>query len=346
MRSTRRRAVLGAVLALPALSRTGLAQGGPTRIRFTLDWRLQGVHAWFYLARERGYFRDGGLDVTIDQGEGSAAAITRVMSGAYDAGFGDINAVIVAAVQNPAEAPRVVYQMFNRGPYTLAVKADGPIRTLRDLEGRTVGAPAGSATSRLFPALARLNGLDISRVTMANVTANLQEPMFLRGQLDGILGHNYSLYINLLAARLDPDRDVRWLNFADNGLDIYSNGVIASSRLIRERPDAVRAMVAAINRALRDAIADPDAAIRVIRGVEPLLDPDVERRRLLYTVQNVLLTDWTARNGFGGVDPEALDRTTRSIVEAFGLPRAPSAGEVFDSAFMPPIAERRLQSAG
>lgn len=336
---TRRSVMMGAV-ALPFLSRPGFAN--LTKVRFTLDWKYQGVHAWFYVARDKGYFRDEGLDVEIDQGEGSAATIARIMAGSYEAGFGDINALIAAAAQKPDQAPRMIYEMYNRGPSVLVCRADGPIKTLKDIEGRTVGAPAGSASSRLLPLLARINGIDYAKVSNQNIAANLQEQMLISKNIDAIIGFNYSIYINLAQARLDPDKEARWFSYSDHGLDLYSNGVMASQAFLKAKPYAARGLVRAIHRGFKATIEDVDGAIASMTKVEPLLNATVEKKRLDYTLRHVMGTPWTKANGFGGVDVAKLETSIKAVVEGYELPRTPAHGEVFDPAFLPPAQERNL----
>ena len=334
-------ACLGLVLAA---SLAGAQE--PTKVKFTLDWKVQGPHAWFYLARDKGYFRAAGLDVIIDQGEGSATTVTRIVSGAYDAGFGDMNAVIQNAALRPGEQPVMVYMIYNRSPFALITKAGSRIKTLKDIEGKSLGVPAGSATHRMLTPLARKNGVDDSTIKVVNVAPNLVEQMLTQGEVDVIGAFAATTYMNLVAQRQDPDKDFRWFFYEDYGLNLYSNGIMVSQKLYKEKPEVVRALVGAINRALIEVAADPGAGMAELQKVEPLLRPEIEQPRLTYFLEKQMITPETKTLGIGAIDDKRMTSAIATVVDAYGLARKPELNEVFDRSFLPPRAERELRMPG
>ena len=164
MTSTRRSLVFALAAIAPALL---LGHATPaaaeTKLKMVLNWKYQGPQGWFFLAQDRGYFKKAGIDLTMDQGNGSGAPVSLVASGTYDVGFGDINALIQFAAQKPEEAPIAVYVMYNQPPFTIAVRADSDIKTPKDLEGKTLGGAAGDGALKLFPAFCKVAKIDCSQ---------------------------------------------------------------------------------------------------------------------------------------------------------------------------------------
>lgn len=330
-------AALGALLLNGALAP---AQAEPVKIRFTLDWKLQGLHAWYYWAQEKGYFKAENLDVTIDQGEGSAATVTRIMSGVYDAGFGDINAVIQNAATRPADTPVMVYMIYNKAPFALLTKADSPVKSVKDLAGTKLGTPPGGASFKLLPLLAKANGLDYGSISITQVAPNLQEQMLLQGQVNSIAVFSATSYMNLVALKLDPDRDFRWIFYSDAGIDLYSNGIMVSQKLAKDSPDAVKGLLRAINRSIKETVENPDAAIALLAAKEPLINKDIEKRRLIYVYKSLIDTPEARQLGLGDISDARLETAITLISEAFELPKKPAPAQVFDRAFLPPKADR------
>jgi NitT/TauT family transport system substrate-binding protein len=328
-------ATLAAALAL-----SPSAALADTPIKMVLNWKYQGPQAWFFLAQDKGYFKAEGLDVTIDQGEGSAASITKVAAGAYQAGFGDINAVIDLAAKRPADAPVAVYMLYNTPPFTIVVKKDSPIRTPKDLEGATLGAPANDGALKLFPAFAKAAKVDPAKVNLSNMAPNLREQMLMRGQVDGVFGYINTIAFSARLVGLDPAKDLRFINYGDHGLDLYSNAVVFSRGFVKDNPKAVAGFLKAVNRAINDTLANPEMAMDAVMKREPLLKRDIERDRLAATLKDEMSHPEIARIGLGDIDTARLTRAISVVVDANQLPRTPAAQDVFDRSFLPARAER------
>ncbi|UDM06640.1 ABC transporter substrate-binding protein [Halomonas sp. NyZ770] len=311
-----------------------------TSLRMVLNWSYQGPQAWFFLAQERGYFAEEGLDLRIDQGSGSGAAVGSVASGAYDVGFGDINALINYAANHPDDSPVGVYMLYTQPPFTIAVTSDSDIHEPADLEGRTIAGPANDGALRLFPAFAALAGIDADSVEIMNIEPRLREQMLNRGQVDAAFGFVNTVRFNAMLAGIDPDERLRFIRYGDHGMDLYSNAIIVSRRLADENPEAVRGLVRAINRGVADVLADPEAGMEAVMAQEPLINRQVETARLAATIEDEMNHPELPEIGLGNIDETRMQEAIDIVVSAYGLAHAPALEEVFRTDFLPPEEER------
>ena len=201
-----------------ALSSAALAQNTP--IKLSLDWKFEGPAAPFFVALEKGYFTEEGLDVTIDSGAGSLEPINRVASGTYQMGFGDINSLIKLKDQDPGAPVQAIYMVYDKPAFAIVGRKSQGVSAPKDLEGKKLGAPAPDGAYAQWPIFARANGIDAAKVRIENVGFPVREPMLAQGQVDAITGFSFSSFINLKAAGV-PEDDISVMLMADHGVALY-----------------------------------------------------------------------------------------------------------------------------
>ena len=313
----------------------------PVKIRFTLDWIVQGQHAPFLLAKTRGYFEQEGLDVTIDAGNGSAGTLQRLAGGAYDVGFADISSFIEFLGNNP-QTPRMqaVYMVHERNPNMLFALKKSGINKPTDLKGKKISGPVFSSTRKTWPLFAKATGLDVNSVTWQNVAPDLVEQAAVRGDVD--LGSGFPTQAQIYYRLGVKPEDLVMIRYADYGVDLYGNTLLATSKLIAENPQALTRFLRALNRGMKDTIADPAAATKAVIARNNLLNEADELEKLKLILEFVDTAN-TRSDGLGSIRKLRLENQVDDIYSAYGLKSKPSADLIFNSSFLPARSERQYK---
>jgi NitT/TauT family transport system substrate-binding protein len=315
--------------------------GAPIRARLTFDRPLEASMAPLIAASNRGLFAAEGLSVRTDFAGGSPEAIARVASGASDFALVDINELI--RFRSKADAPplKAVFVLFNQSPYTIVARKSRGIRSLSDLAGKTIGVAEGDLSFYLWPVLARQNGLQTSSMKIYRMSAAVREPILSAGQVDAVAGFSYLSAVNL-RDRGVPDGDLAVLRYNDYGCEAYGFVIIVSPSFAASKPEAVRGFVRAAISGTHFAIRTPGAAVDDVVSRMEGGNRELELERLRSVISDNILTGEVVRNGVGGVDPARLERSISQVGEDFKMSKRPSASDIFDDSFLPPVGGRLI----
>ncbi|MGZ5179022.1 MAG: ABC transporter substrate-binding protein [Ramlibacter sp.] len=326
-------------LALAALlAAAGTASAQTTPIKFQLDWRFEGPAALFLTPAAKGYFRNAGLDVAIDTGNGSGGTVTRVASGSYDMGFADLAALMEFHANNPdaPNKPVAVMMVYNNTPASVMALKKSGIRKPADLSGKKLGAPVFDAGRRAFPIFAKAN--NVTGVSWTAMDPPLRETMLVRGDIDAITGFTFTSLLNLEARGVKAD-DIVVLPYPAYGVKLYGNVVIASPKLVRENPAAIKAFLAAFARGVKDVVANPAAAIADVKARDGIVNTDLETRRLKLAIDTVINSPDARAEGFGQVNPGRLSLMASQVSDAFGTKTRVNPEAVWNGSFLPSKAD-------
>jgi NitT/TauT family transport system substrate-binding protein len=332
-----------AALCLLAGMRIGAAQTAPTQIplKFSLDGRTGGAEAAFILAQDRGHFRAEGLDVGIDQAAQPIEPITRVAGGGYDLAFADINALIRYRDQHPTAPIKAVFMVYSTPPYAVVARKSRGIDEPRQLEGKRLGAPPASATFQQWPLFAKLNTIDTTKVTMEQIGIPVRAPMLAAGQIDAALGASFRLYVDL-KDRGVPVGDIVLMPMASYGLKLYGNALVVNTKLAAEKPEVVSAFLRAALRGLKETIRRPADAVEAVVRRDDGTKREVELERLRMAIRDNIVTPEARAIGLGAIERSRLEEAIDQLALVNGFKAKPRPDDIFDPAFLPPAADRRI----
>ena len=340
-----KKSVLVQVAALAvAAAFAGSIQAQVTPIKFQLDWRFEGPAALFLTPAAKGYFKEAGLDVTIDVGNGSGGTVTRVASGAYDMGFADLAALMEFHANNPdaPNKPVAVMMVYNNTPASVMTLKKSGIKRPADLAGKKLGAPVFDAGRRSFPIFQKANG--VGAVTWVSMDPPLRETMLARGDVDAITGFTFTSLLNLEARGVKAD-EVVVLPYANYGVKLYGNVIIATPRMVKEHPAAVKAFLVAFSRGVKDVLASPDAAVSDVKARDGIINTGLEARRLRMALDQVVNSPDARSEGFGQVNPGRLSLMASQVSDAFGTKTRVNPESVWNGSFLPTRAELNVLPA-
>jgi NitT/TauT family transport system substrate-binding protein len=313
----------------------------PLAIQFSLDRPIDAAAAPFVMAAVNGLFTTEGLAVTINIASGSPDAIARVAAGTSDFALVDINALVRYRDKDKADVPQVkaVFVLFNKAPYSIIARKSRGISALPDLQGKTLGVAEGDLSARLWPAVAKLNGIKPSSVKQSSISAAVREPMLSAGQVDAVTGFSYLSAINLKDRGVPAD-DLVVLKFADYGCESYGFAVIVNPALAAAKPEAVKGFVRAVIGGTHLTIKEPAKAVDQVVSRMDGGSRDLELERLRALIHDNILTGEVRRNGIGGIDAARFERSIDQIAEEFKFRKRPAGTDVFDGSFLPPLNGR------
>jgi NitT/TauT family transport system substrate-binding protein len=312
---------LGLAGAAPALAQQ------TEKFTFALNWFAVGDHAAYWVALDKGYYKAKGLDVVLENSKGSGDSIAKVDSGRADAGLADA-AVVIASIARGTTI-KDVGMVFDKTPLNFFSPKSAPITKPKDLEGKTAGAPPGDSQRQVFPAFAKLHGIDTGKVSWVNIEPAAKIAALAEKRVDTVADYNTGLPLYEKAMGVG---NVVMLSWADFGFDMYSMSIMASDKTMKQRGPALKAFLEASYMGWRDVMADPKGALAILKKHVPEVDLSVIEPNMMIGL-GLMKTERYAKNGIGWIDEKKMCDSVELVNTYMGLPKKVDCKAVFTTAF-------------
>ena len=294
-----------------------------------LDWLFQGPNAGFMVAQDKGFYREVGLNVDIGPGKGSGSTAQLVASKATQFGFSD--GFVVGLSVSKGMNIRTVAAIYRRNPTAVIVLADSDIKTPRDLEGQSIGAPFGGTQYQQWPAFVKGCSLDAGKVRLVNVDPAGGPPALITGQVSAIAGYAQGL---VPSVEIRGNKKTRIFPYVDCGVIAVSNGIVVHNDLVKEDPALIRAFVSASLKGFLYGRENPDEMIAIVRKFSQAVEPAIARREAELS-WDTWVTPNTAGKPLGWSSDKDWTETV-AVLKQYGDVTAPlEASQLYTNEFVP-----------
>jgi NitT/TauT family transport system substrate-binding protein len=308
-------------------------------VRIMMDWIIQGTHAPFFVAQDKGYFKEQGVIVdAIDAGKGATNVAVSVAGGVYQFGWVDLPSMIRFNAANPASPLVAVYMSFDASPLAVITRKDAGIRKPIDLDGKKIAGGPGTAVHDTISILLKAADAESVKINWVAVQPQLFGPMLKRGEVDGTGGFTNSNIPAALELGFTLE-DLFVIKYSDFGADMYGLALVTTKKFADENPQTVRGVVSALNQGTKDTIASPQKALELLKRNDPMMKLDIEKVRLDIAL-GLTNTPHVMKSGLSSVTPEKLKKTIDAMVAAYQLRVSPDPASVYTDQYLPPVAER------
>lgn len=302
-------------------------------VKVQLDWVVRGDHAMFFVAKEKGYFAENGINVTeIRKGTGTPDALRLVANGNADFGFGDLPTLAVTRSQGlPVVA---IVGVNQRSP--LAMISLAKHKTLNkpaDLKGLNIGIHPAGSTYIFFKTLLAANGMSESDVTKSSVSPPYENYLLL-GRVDAVPGY-IDAEVPELEAKAGGKGSLSIMLGSNFGYDIYGSGVFTSDKIAKEKPDLAKRFVAAYMKAFQDVVKDPKAAVAIIAKANPEYagKEEVLEKQLEADISSTFASA-DGKTPLGGMTKEEWTKTIDILQQQGALKQPIAVDSVYTDAFL------------
>lgn len=274
------------------------------KVSLLLNWYNYGEHAPFYLGVERGLYDKEGIELQIQEGRGSGVTVQAVAAGSATFGYADFGTMVKAATKGtPVKAIGV---MLQKSPMSAMGFASGNIRSPADFAGKTVISTPGDSFSQLWPALLRVNKMEVGAVKMISGDAPTKRNAVMNNQADLLLGNVNDQKPLIEEATGKPMHAVL---FADHGVNTVNGALFTRTETLRSNPELAKRFLRATQAAVEEAKKDPAGAVAAMLKINPKAGKPETLKASLDMTLPLMHTERTAGKKALWTDPADISGT-------------------------------------